>query len=293
MRDKPFETIEELEAYTGGPQIQCLECGKWFKSLATHLPRIHGMSHNDYRQKWGIPKRFALAGTATREKLSEQMHGYIETGRLTHDHLDSAIEAARAAGRGQKAPVDLKRQSEMTAAIRPGDHSILPPGAKRADGRDADRARQSQQQRRSQEKPKWSESPERRKEANEAWQALQEGDPMPLFRYTIRYDTYIQFTRDEDEVIRQHYPEWGALRVGMLLKRKPESIRARARALGVSNKSPQAKSHSYRWDRSNDPLLIKMAEERATQREIANHFGTSVTTIAAQVKRLNIKKPRK
>ncbi|UQI41913.1 MucR family transcriptional regulator [Vreelandella venusta] len=292
MRDTPFETNEELEAYTGGPQIQCLECGKWFKSLATHLPRTHGMSHAEYRQKWGIPKRFALAGTATREKLSEQLKEAISKGKFTYDHLDSAVEAARTAGRGQKTPLDKKRQSEMVSTIRPGDHSILPSGSKRADGRDADRAREYQKQRRAQTKPKWSESPERRKEANEAWLALQEGDPMPLFRYTIRYDTYIQFTRDEDEIIKQHYPDWGALRVGMLLKRKPESIRARAQVLGVSNKSPQAKSHSYRWDRSNDPRLINMVEKRATQKEIADHFGTSVTTIAAQVKRLKIKKPR-
>lgn len=293
MRETPFETIEELEAYTGGPTIQCLECGKWFKSLATHLPRIHGMSHDDYRQKWGIPKRFALAGTATREKLSEQMHGYIETGRLTHDHLDSAVEAARAAGRGQKAPVDLKRQSEMTAAIRPGDHSILPPGAKRADGRDADRAREYQQQRRTQTKPKWSESPERQKEAQKAWRALQAGDPMPTLKYMARYETYVQFTNDEDIIIRDHYPEWGALRVGMVLKRTPNSIRARAQVLRVGSSLPQGLSHSYRWDRSNDPRLIEMIEKRATQKEIAKHFGTSVTTIAAQVKRLKIKKPRK
>ncbi|MGO3056963.1 MAG: MucR family transcriptional regulator [Halomonas sp.] len=153
MRETPFETIKELDAYTGGPQIQCLECGQWFKSLATHLPRTHGISHNDYRQKWGIPKRFALAGTATREKLSEQMHSYIESGRLTYDHLDTAVDAARTAGRRAKTPIDKKRQSEMVASIRPGDHSKLPPGAKLADGRDAEKRREYQQQYRATKKP--------------------------------------------------------------------------------------------------------------------------------------------
>ncbi len=48
MREAPFSTIDELDAYVGGPQIQCLECGRWYRALATHLPRTHGMSHNDY-----------------------------------------------------------------------------------------------------------------------------------------------------------------------------------------------------------------------------------------------------
>ncbi|MBZ5486925.1 MucR family transcriptional regulator [Halomonas aquamarina] len=154
MRDKPFESIEELDSYIGGPQIQCLECGRWFKSLATHLSRIHGMSHSDYRQKWGIPKRYALAGTATREMLSAQMNDYIESGRLTHDHLDRAVEAARTAGRGEKTQIDLKLQSEMVASTRPGDHSKLPPGSKTADGRDADRRREYQQKYRATKKPR-------------------------------------------------------------------------------------------------------------------------------------------
>ncbi|WP_438454942.1 MucR family transcriptional regulator [Vreelandella venusta] len=293
MRDTPFETIGELEAYTGGPQIQCLECGKWFKSLATHLPRIHDMSHDDYRQKWGIPKRFALAGTATREKLSEQLKEAISKGEFTYDHLGSAIEASRLAGRGRKTPVDQKRQSEMVASIRPGDHSKLPPGEKTADGRDAENRRRYQQARRSQGRQLWQDSPDRKKKGLIAWRALQKGDPKPWFHYVAEYDTYSQYNEDEDTIIKQFYPDWGALRVGVVLKRTPNSVRARAQALNVSSNLPQAKSHSFRWDRSNDPDLVKMVRNRKTQKELSEHFGTSMTTIAAQMKRLKIKKPKK
>lgn len=83
MRETPFSTIAELDAYLGGPQIPCLECGRWYRALATHLPRTHGMSHNDYREKWGIPRRYALADTATRGRLSEQMRDQIKTGHRT------------------------------------------------------------------------------------------------------------------------------------------------------------------------------------------------------------------
>ncbi|SDJ88618.1 MucR family transcriptional regulator [Billgrantia gudaonensis] len=165
MRKEPFQSLEELDAYVGGPKIQCLECGRWFRGLATHLPRTHGMTHADYREKWGIPRRYPLTGTATRETLSQQMRDQIDAGVLTHDHLPDASQAARQAGRSRKRLVDDERHRRITAERRPGDHHRLPPGAKRADGRDADR----------------------RREYQIAYRALKRGDSEPMQRYRARY----------------------------------------------------------------------------------------------------------
>lgn len=166
MRATPFATIAELNAYTANERIQCLECGCWFKSLATHLPRVHGMQHQDYREKWGIPKRYALAGTATRALLAEQMRDMIATGALTHDHLPTATTAARDAGRSKKTQADAERHQRAIAALRPGDHSLLPAGARRSDGRDATRAREYQI----------------------AYRALKNGDPEPMRIYREQYN---------------------------------------------------------------------------------------------------------
>lgn len=165
MRDRPFQTLDELDAYVGGPRIQCLECGRWFRGLATHLPRVHGMTHDDYREKWGIPKRYPLSGTVTREALSLQMQDQITSGRLTYDHLPSAVEAARRSGRRRKALVDDVRHRKLITEERPGDHHKLPPGAKRADGRDADRSREYQI----------------------AYRALKRGNPVHMQRYREKY----------------------------------------------------------------------------------------------------------
>lgn len=164
MRSTPFATIAELDAYTASERIQCLECGRWFRSLATHLPRVHGMRHQDYREKWGIPRRYALAGTATRALLSDQMHDMITAGTLTHEHLPVATAAARDAGRRSKTPADAERHRQTIAALRPGDHSRLPAGSRRANGRDADRARNYQI----------------------AYRALKNGDPEPMRIYRER-----------------------------------------------------------------------------------------------------------
>jgi len=165
IRDRPFQTLDELDAYVDGPRIQCLECGRWFRGLATHLSRIHGITHDDYRKKWHIPKRYALSGTATREALSLQMQDLITSGRLTYDHLPSAVESARMSGRRRKSPVDNARHRRLISEQRPGDHHKFPPGAKRSDGRDADRKREYQI----------------------AYRALNQGDPAPMQHYRTKY----------------------------------------------------------------------------------------------------------
>jgi hypothetical protein len=36
-------------------RIQCLECGRWYRALPTHLRRSHDLSDEDYRLRHGIP----------------------------------------------------------------------------------------------------------------------------------------------------------------------------------------------------------------------------------------------
>lgn len=40
--------------------IVCLECGKGFKTLKRHLQAEHGITMDDYRQRFGLPRGYAL-----------------------------------------------------------------------------------------------------------------------------------------------------------------------------------------------------------------------------------------
>ena len=44
--------------------IVCLEDGKRFKSLKRHLQAEHGMSADQYRAKWGLPKDYPMVAPA-------------------------------------------------------------------------------------------------------------------------------------------------------------------------------------------------------------------------------------
>ena len=128
--------------------IQCLECGRWFPSIGSHLHRIHGMTAREYRERHDLPKSHKLAGRAIREAQSVQTRRMIADGTMNNDP-GAASEAARNAGRGYRTRADLAAQAEIARAI---PHATIPNGGKRADGRDAVKAREAQRRRRAKQR---------------------------------------------------------------------------------------------------------------------------------------------
>jgi predicted transcriptional regulator len=52
--------------------VVCLECGKKFKTLKTHLRKAHGLMPKEYYQRYGLdPKKFPLVCKDYSEKLSK------------------------------------------------------------------------------------------------------------------------------------------------------------------------------------------------------------------------------
>lgn len=59
-----------------GDQIICLECGGSFKSLKRHLMTHHGISPEDYREKWDLPADYPMVAPAyaeARSRLAKEM----------------------------------------------------------------------------------------------------------------------------------------------------------------------------------------------------------------------------
>lgn len=125
-------------------KIECLICGRKFDFLPPHLRKTHGVSVDDYREEFDIPAGFALASLSYRQLHSEKIRRMQKTGVLDYSHLPTATAKARTAGRGGKTRADTKKHLEKIMQVRPWATNQLAPGAKRADGRDADRTRQYQ-----------------------------------------------------------------------------------------------------------------------------------------------------
>ena len=68
-----FETKAEIDEYFSGDKVQCLLCSEWYKTLHTHLVRIHEIAVDDYRERYGLPWKRGLCVASTSEKLSKKM----------------------------------------------------------------------------------------------------------------------------------------------------------------------------------------------------------------------------
>mgnify|MGYP000380189437 CR=1 FL=1 len=155
MRTK-FTTTDQVDAYLSTDLIECLECGKQFSFLANHLRRTHGIDADEYRESWGLPAMTPLAGQTYRDIHRAKIRRMQTDGTIKYDHLPIATAKAKGTSK-EKVGVAKIAFATLIAKLRPGDAHLLPPGSKRADGRDADLARKSQILRRAQKNLRKSE----------------------------------------------------------------------------------------------------------------------------------------
>lgn len=57
---------------TDGERVQCHICGHFFRSLATHVTRGHGLPADEYRALFGLRHRTGLVGPTLREQLRQR-----------------------------------------------------------------------------------------------------------------------------------------------------------------------------------------------------------------------------
>lgn len=102
----------------------------------------------------------------------------------------------------------------------------------------------------------------------------------------------IEWSDPDDDAVLKYYPDFGAAYVSRLIGKPDYSVRRRARVLGIGSSLPQAESHGFRWDRKNDPELMRMVNSGVKIADIAKHFGTSSNTIVSHKLRLGLKSRR-
>lgn len=77
--EQPVELNSEEMVLEGRKSVKeksvtCLECGKNFKVLTKRHLATHGISADDYRQKWGLKKGTALVSKALQRERRKKMN---------------------------------------------------------------------------------------------------------------------------------------------------------------------------------------------------------------------------
>lgn len=84
-----FQSISEIEAYLyGHSKVECLYCKGKYKNLALHLNQAHDTDARTYREEFGIPEKYGLVCSSTKQKNSEHILGKIAAGEW--EHFDQA-----------------------------------------------------------------------------------------------------------------------------------------------------------------------------------------------------------
>jgi hypothetical protein len=110
-----FETKAEIDDYLGGDKVRCLLCGKSLKALPTHIGRAHGVTADDYRERYGLPWRRGLCGAGTSEKISENMLKRRQNG------FRPPIEVAQ-----KKSVAAAKRRPDQPFLVKAKTESLKP-----------------------------------------------------------------------------------------------------------------------------------------------------------------------
>ena len=110
--------------------------------LPPHLSRAHQLSATDYRQRHQIPASVPLAGARYVANARARLQRAHADGTI-HNNPQRASEAARGAGRGVLTLADREKQAAIARRIGPKP-VLTALGATRADGRNAERAREYQ-----------------------------------------------------------------------------------------------------------------------------------------------------
>jgi len=74
-------------------------CGRSFVQLAAHLGPAHGMTADGYKERYGIPWTYGLAGKAFKRASSRRLRATRTSGKLaprpTEAHVAKLVKAAR------------------------------------------------------------------------------------------------------------------------------------------------------------------------------------------------------
>lgn len=112
LRTTPFSSKEEAEAHHNHEYVQCLECGKLFSSVGTHVRLAHDMTAMEYREKWQIMKKIPISGFSKRRLYSEFIRQKIASGEVDPMALAKAMQEANALN-GRKKPFGTAYIAEM------------------------------------------------------------------------------------------------------------------------------------------------------------------------------------
>lgn len=121
---------QEVLDYFSEETIVCLLCGRRLKRLAGHIPRIHGVTEDEYREKYGLPYGHGLLSAASYRKYRSMWEDRIAHGQLAETPPPEVTQRAQEASRYQR----TSRYKQITSDENLGEYLGKPARPRSARG---------------------------------------------------------------------------------------------------------------------------------------------------------------
>ena len=114
-----FTTRNEVDRYFSNDDgIQCLLCGRFLGTLQNHLELVHGVSHDEYRESYGLPWRKGLVSRAVSKRRSIALTNRIKNGSFKpKPNSKAAVNKILAGFRRPDQPYTTGIKSENSRAL--------------------------------------------------------------------------------------------------------------------------------------------------------------------------------
>ena len=114
-----FKSKFEVDRYFSHKKgIQCLICGRFLRSLQNHLQQVHGVSNNEYRERYGLPWRKGLVSKTLSQAHSASITNRIKSGTFkSKPDNKAAVKRILAGFRRHDQPYLTNTKSEIAKAL--------------------------------------------------------------------------------------------------------------------------------------------------------------------------------
>lgn len=99
--------------------IQCQECGKWFKCLISHIPRIHKITCEQYKEKYGLfnGELINLSNRNKRKEYHSSPKAVLVQNENFYNHLKPFDEENKRRGKVKPRFKKIKREISLESKL--------------------------------------------------------------------------------------------------------------------------------------------------------------------------------
>lgn len=119
-KESKFTNLGDVSEYLHGEKITCLICGRSYKALTGHISK-HGISSDEYKERFGLPFRTGLTSQGTKAKNKENGDKNVLRLGVMRSMIDRAAQSA--ATKTQRTSAAKVLQSKINVSKAPVSES--------------------------------------------------------------------------------------------------------------------------------------------------------------------------